>query len=111
MSKVISTKLKSNYFRTDILKEMDKSAARDYLKNDMKFYLKSLLLYFDEEDQLKKSTFRQVTLISEDDKITPYPALINILLANKKINVQTYTYQKFNRLNQFLIEDNLKNNS
>ncbi len=111
MSKVISTKLKSNYFRTDILKEMDKSAARDYLKNDMKFYLKSLLLYFDEEDQLKESTFRQVTLISEDDEITSYPVLINILLANKKINVQTYTYQKFNRLNQFLIEDNLKNNS
>lgn len=108
MSEVISTKLKSNYFRTDILKEMKKEDAKEYLQNDMKFHLKSLLLYFDEDDQLKDSTFRQVTLISEKDEITSYPILINILLTNNKIDVQSYTYRKFERLNNFLIEDNLE---
>ena len=107
MSEVISYKLKSNYFRTDLLKEMEKEEAQEYLQKDMAIHLKSLLLYFDEDDKLKDSTFRQVTLIGEGNEVTCYPALIELLLSDGKVNVKNYTFNKFERLNDFLIEDNM----
>lgn len=110
MSEVISAKLKSNYFRTDLLKEMESEEAKEYLQKDMAIHLKSLLLYFDEDDKLKDSTFRQVTLISEENEITSYPMLIELLLNEKKLNVKNYTFKKFERLNRFLIEDSSENN-
>lgn len=110
MSEVISAKLKSNYFRTDLLKEMESEKAKEYLQKDMAIHLKSLLLYFDEDDKLKDSTFRQVTLISEENEITSYPMLIELLLNEKKLNVKNYTFKKFERLNRFLIEDSSENN-
>lgn len=110
MSEVISAKLKSNYFRTDLLKEMESEEAKEYLQKDMAIHLKSLLLYFDKDDKLKDSTFRQVTLISEENEITSYPMLIELLLNEKKLNVKKYTFKKFERLNRFLIEDSSENN-
>lgn len=110
MSEVISAKLKSNYFRTDLLKEMESEEAKEYLQKDMAIHLKSLLLYFDEDDKLKDSTFRQVTLISEENEITSYPMLIELLLNEKKLNEKNYTFKKFERLNRFLIEDSSENN-
>ena len=107
MSEVISYKLKSNYFRTDLLKEMEKEEAQEYLQKDMAIHLKSLLLYFDEDDKLKDSTFRQVTLIGEGNEVTSYPKLIELLLSDGKVNVKNYTFNKFERLNDFLIEDNM----
>ncbi len=107
MSEVISAKLKSNYFRTDLLKEMEKEEAQEYLQKDMAIHLKSLLLYFDEDDKLKDSTFRQVTLIGEENEVISYPTLIELLLSDGKVNVKNYTFNKFERLNDFLIEDNM----
>ena len=106
MSEVISYKLNGGYFKPEILQKMKKETAKEYLKKDMYFHLKSLLLYFDEEDKIKESTFRQVTLINKNDEIASYPLLINILFANGTINIKEYTYKKFERLNKFLIEEN-----
>lgn len=106
MSEVISYKLNGGYFKPEILQKMEKETAKEYLKKDMYFHLKSLLLYFDEEDKIKESTFRQVTLINKNDEIASYPLLINILFANGTINIKEYTYKKFERLNKFLIEEN-----
>jgi len=73
------------------------------LQNDMGFDLKSLLLYFDENDHLKESTFRQVTIVDIDNNITvSYPELIKSLLMRKQLNIQEYTFKKFERLNKFL---------
>ena len=68
----------------------------------MGFHLESLLLYFDENDRLKESTFRQVTQISHNDVVS-YPLLINELAKDGKIDIGWYTYKKFERLNSFLI--------
>lgn len=106
MSEVISYKLNGGYFKPEILQKMKKETAKEYLKKDIYFHLKSLLLYFDEEDKIKESTFRQVTLINKNDEIASYPLLINILFANGTINIKEYTYKKFERLNKFLIEEN-----
>lgn len=102
MSDVLSAKLGSDYFNIDKLKEMKKEDARSYLKNEMGFYLKSLLLYFDEEDKLKDSTFRQVNCIGEGNEIVSYPLLVNMLAKDSLIDVSAYTFKKFERLNAFL---------
>ena len=62
--------------------------AKEYLQKDMNVYLKSLLIYFDEEDKLNDSTFRQVTLIGEGNEVTSYPTLVELLLSEDKVNVK-----------------------
>lgn len=101
MSDVLSAKLGSDYFRVNKLREMDREDAKSYLQNEMAFHLKSLLLYFDEEDKLKDETFRQVTYV--DDYIVSYPMLINQFLKEGKLEVKSYTFGKFKRLNAFLV--------
>lgn len=64
--------------------------------------LKSLLLYFDEEDKLKDNTFRQVTCVGDKYEIVSYPLLINKLLKAGSIDIREYTYKKFERVNAFL---------
>ena len=68
----------------------------------MGFHLESLLLYFDEDDKLKGSTFRQVTQISHNEVVS-YPLLINKLVKKEEIDVVWYTNKKFERLNSFLV--------
>lgn len=100
MSDILSSKLGVRYLQAEKLKEMPLK-ARD-------FRLKSLLLYFDEEDKLKDSTFRQVTYTGVDMDVVSYPLLISLLLKNKRLDVRRYTYAKFNRLNTFLADiDNI----
>lgn len=103
MSDVLSAKLGMDFFNVDKLAKMEKADAQSYLRNEMGIHLKSLLLYFDEEDKLKEDTFRQVTCVGDEFDIVSYPKLINILLLQNKIDVRTYTFQKFERMNRFLI--------
>lgn len=102
MSDVLSAKLGYDYFDIDKIKELKKEDARSYLGNEMGFHLKSLLLYFDENDKLKDSTFRQVTCIGESNNIVSYPLLIDKLARDGAIDIRQYTYRKFERMNAFL---------
>ncbi|WP_313758862.1 HNH endonuclease [Tissierella sp.] len=102
MSDVLSAKLGYDYFNIDKIKDMKKEEARLYLRNEKGLSLKSLLLYFDEEDKFKDSTFRQVTCVGDKYKIVSYPLLINKLLKTGSIDVREYTYKKFERVNAFL---------
>lgn len=102
MSDVLSAKLGSDYFDIDKLKDMNKEDARSFLRNEMGPSLKSLLLYFDEEDKLKDSTFRQVTCVGDKFEIVSYPLLINELVKDGLIDFRKYTYKKFERVNAFL---------
>ena len=72
--------------------------------------LKSLLLYFDEDDKLKDSTFRQVTCVGDEYEIVSYPLLINELLKAGSIDIRKYTYKKFERVNSFLASIDMLNN-
>lgn len=102
MSDVVSAKLGMDYFKTDIVKGMEIEEARAYYRKEMGFHLESLLLYFDEDDKLKGSTFRQVTQISHNEVVS-YPLLINKLVKKEEIDVVWYTNKKFERLNSFLV--------
>ena len=102
MSDILSAKLGSDYFNINKLKKMKKEDTRSYLKNEMCFYLKSLLLYFDEEDKLKDNTFRQVTCVREGNDVVSYPMCINMFIKKGLIDVRLYTYKKFERINAFL---------
>lgn len=102
MSDVLSAKLGSNYFNINKLRGMEKEDARSYLKNEMDFQLKSLLLYFNEEDKLKDSTFRQVTYVGKENDIVSYPMLLNALIKYDEVDVRSYIFKKFERLNTFL---------
>ena len=102
MSDVVSAKLGMDYFKTDIVKGMEIEEARAYYRKEMEFHLESLLLYFDEDDKLKGSTFRQVTQISYNEVVS-YPLLINRLVKKGEIDVVWYTNKKFERLNSFLV--------
>lgn len=102
MSDIISAKLGYDYFNIDKLKEMGKEEGRTYLKNEMGFSLNSLLLYFDENDKLRDSTFRQVTCIDEGNRVVSYPLFIDMLAKEGKIDISSYTFQKFERINIFL---------
>lgn len=102
MSDVLSAKLGSDYFDIDKFKDMEKEEARSYLKNEMGVHLKSLLLYFDENDKLNNSTFRQITCIGSETDVVSYPMLINKLIRNAEIDASLYTFSKFERLNTFL---------
>lgn len=102
MSDVLSAKLGYKYLNDIILQKME--------PDNMEFYLKSLLLYFDEDDRLKDSTFRKVTMDGNGTEVVSYPLLIDILVRNGAIDVRAYTFAKFDRLNAFLCDiDNAKN--
>lgn len=102
MSDVLSAKLGYDYFDIDKIKELKKEDARSYLRDEMGFHLNSLLLYFDEDDKLKDSTFRQVTCIGESNNVVSYPLLIDKYVRDGTIDIRQYTYKKFERINTFL---------
>lgn len=102
MSDVVSSKLKMDYFQVDKIEGMDRETAREDYVKEMGFYLESLLLYFDQDDKLKDSTFRQVTLIRHNE-VTSYPLLIEMLKRDKTIDPQAYINKKIERLNRFLM--------
>jgi hypothetical protein len=68
------------------------------------FYLNSLLLYFNKDDRLIDSTFRKMTYFGKEEKrVVSYPLLINSIINSGKLNVRSYTFKKFERLNSFLV--------
>lgn len=94
MADIISVKMGSNYLTPEILTQSDID------KRD--FYLKSLILYSDENDWLNESNFRKVILTGNDFENVSYPLFINMLVRNGGIDIQSYTFNKFDRLNKFL---------
>lgn len=93
MADIISSKMAHKYLTPEILIQSD-IRTRD-------FYLKSLLLYSDENDRLNEN-FRKVTLTGNDFDIVSYPLFINMLMRDNAIDVRAYTFEKFDRLNKFL---------
>ncbi|MFL0270166.1 HNH endonuclease [Candidatus Clostridium radicumherbarum] len=94
MSDVLSAKLGNKYIDTNKLHKME--------PDEMNFYLRSLLLYFDEDDRLKDSTFRRVTNVLKKDGVVSYPMLINAFIFSDTIDVRSYIFKKFERLNSYL---------
>jgi hypothetical protein len=96
MTDVISAKLGNNYLDVDKLREMS--------PDEGSFYLNSLLLYFNKDDRLIDSTFRKMTYFGKEEKrVVSYPLLINSIINSGKLNVRSYTFKKFERLNSFLV--------
>lgn len=102
MADVISQKLGTNYMMNYL--------RNDLSKEEIQINGESLLLYFDENDRLKESTFRRVTLGSNEFEIVSYPLLINQMCCNELLNIRKYTYPKFNRLIKYLIASKSKIN-
>lgn len=95
MSDVLSAKLGNKYLNADKLHKME--------PDEMNLYLSNLLLYFDADDRLKDSTFRKLTYDWKEEGVVSYPMLINAFVNSGTIDVQSYTFMKFERLNSFLV--------
>ena len=103
---ILSMKLGMGYLNTDEMKRME--------PDEFSLYLNSLLLYFDENDRLKNSTFRKLTYARDNKGVVSYPLLINTLIRSSEINVSSYTFEKFKRLTSFLsgidkVEESMNN--
>jgi hypothetical protein len=94
ISDVISPKMNIGYLDAEKLKLMS--------PDEMAEYLKPLYLYSDEDDHLREDHFRIVTLIGKELDITSYPYLTGELMREAQLDVRSYTYAKFDRLNRFL---------
>ena len=91
---VISAKMNIGYLNAEKLRQMTPDEITEYLK--------PFHLYSDEDDRLREDRFRKVTLIGEELDITSYPYLIGQLMREGQLDVRSYTYAKFDRLNRFL---------
>ena len=97
MTKVLSQKLGTDYMLNYIRDDIPEDERRKYGL--------SLLLYFDENDDLIEDRFRKVTLGEKEFDMVSYPLLINSFMASNSIDVRQYTFAKFGRLNCFLCND------
>lgn len=100
MTKVISQKLGTDYMLNYIRDDISLDERRKYGL--------SLLLYFDENDNLLEDRFRKVTLGEKEFDMVSYPLLIKSLMASNSIDIRQYTFTKFERLNYFLCNDGKK---
>jgi len=95
MSKIVSPKMDSkyllNYLRADLSEE------------EKRKYALSLLLYFDEEDHLIESRYRQVTLGEQEREMVSYPLKLMLLRRHGELNDNEYQEKKLKRLNEFLL--------
>ncbi|MBQ8175391.1 MAG: hypothetical protein IJ009_08340 [Clostridia bacterium] len=104
ISDVISAKMNIGYLNAEKLRQMTLDEITEYLK--------PFHLYSDEDDRLREDRFRKVTLIGEELDITSYPYLIGELMREGQLDVRSYTYAKFDRLNRFLTGfDKIENSS
>lgn len=96
MTEVISSKLCIDYLPLGCLKTLEPEMAA--------FYLRSMQLYFDEDDKLIADTFRKVTpILLSGYNVFSYPELIEIFLQDDPLFAKSYIQAKFDRLNHFLI--------
>ena len=97
MAKVLSQKLGTDYMLNYIRDDISEDERRKYGL--------SLLLYFDENDDLIEDRFRKVTLGEKEFDMVSYPLLINNLMMANCIDARQYTFAKFERLNYFLCNE------
>ena len=97
ISKMVSPKMDSkyllNYLRADLSEE------------EKRKYALSLLLYFDEEDHLVESRYRQVTLGEQEREMVSYPLKLMLLRRHGELNDNEYQEKKLKRLNEYLIKE------
>lgn len=66
--------------------------------------LTNVLLYFDENDKLKTEEFRTTTIIDyQKREVVSYPQLIINKMTLGTLEINAYTYRKYDRLNKFLL--------
>lgn len=95
MSKIISPMLGSKYLLNLVDPKLSEEEKREYGI--------SFLLYFDENDQLIHSRYRQVTLGEFEWEIVSYPLKIMHAIKRREIDVPKYQNAKIERLNRYLI--------
>lgn len=114
MQKRITSAIQKESLKKDMTKVISRKLGTDYMLNyirddisldERRKYGLSLLLYFDENDNLLEDRFRKVTLGEKEFDMVSYPLLINNLMASNSIDVRQYTFAKFERLNYFLCND------
>ena len=111
MQKRIASAIQKESLKKDMTKVLSQKLGNDYILNyirddisedEQRKYGLSLLLYFDENDNLLEDRFRKVTLGEKEFDMVSYPLLINNMLASNSIDARNYTFAKFERLNYFL---------
>lgn len=94
MSKIISPMLGSKYLLNLVDPKLSEAEKREYGI--------SLLLYFDENDQLITSRYRQVTLGDLEWEMVSYPLKIMRDSKQGEVDVLKYQNAKIERLNRYL---------
>lgn len=95
---------------TDIISPQDfldysiKKYGRD--NERLCFAFKSLSIYFDDDNKLKKKQFRILTPISINNSVY-YPEKIKEFMERRELNIKEYTFKKFHILNEFLVDLNI----
>lgn len=73
-------------------------------KENLLYPLKTMLLYFDQDDRLIEEKYKTQTLLNDGGMdVVSYPLYILQQLRQGNINVKEYTYQKFYKLNKLLL--------
>ena len=114
MQKRITSAIQKESLKKDMAKVLSQKLGTDYMLNyirddisedERRKYGLSLLLYFDENDDLIEDRFRKVTLGEKEFDMVSYPLLINNLMMANCIDARQYTFAKFERLNYFLCNE------
>lgn len=100
LSEIIMPKIEDIVSVADFIKKIP--------QEELPHYTDCWSLYFDEDDRLRKTGFRQKTYGRNKVFVDSYPRLINELAINQEIEIREYTFAKFRRLNTFLLQ--IKNN-
>ncbi len=118
MQKKITSAIQKESLKKDMTKVISQKLGADYMLNyirddisedERQKYGLSLLLYFDENDNLIEDRFRRVTLGKKDFDMVSYPLHIYDMLTSNSIDARSYTFAKFERLNYFLCNTSKQN--
>lgn len=97
ISKMVSPKMDSKYLLNYLHADLSEEEKRKYAL--------SLLLYFDEEDHLVESRYRQVTLGEQEREMVSYSLKLMLLRRHGELNDNEYQEKKLKRLNEYLIKE------
>lgn len=118
MQKKITSAIQKESLKKDMTKVISQKLGADYMLNYIRYdisederrkYGLSLLLYFDENDNLIEDRFRRVTFGKKDFDMVSYPLQIYDMLSSNSIDARSYTFAKFERLNYFLCNTGKQN--